>query len=1354
MKKLFITAMAMVLMFGSLFGDEISKPDKKTLWIDNFDKLQLNKDRYNGWGRPRGLESVSVTGKDGAMVFKETGKGTYAHLQRYLPYDLRKDGYPFLQIKMLKSPGWTSLSNASTGGQMFINKLRGPCLLSIDLRRTSGLSRKKTGKFCLSMVVTGPRGHKPGKEVKIDWMRMISDSNDTIDVSLDDKQKKGEAGQGFVSIGDRLRLNLNTSEICNSVKFRIVVGRTGKPLKIDGRTEFIATSDADKNGRVWSVDIPVSNKSEKKFKTWYERKGKINNGSSKVYVEALIDGGDYPRIVGMVPYGFDLTSNAITPAAIKKMMAGQVLLETKFDGKPNDGWKPVAGDQWVRKNGSFGDLSDNEGPDGYGVWASNGKSWWDDYKFSADMTHEFDGVGSVFLVVRFQDPKNYYALEWLAKGKTDDLKLIRCKDGKRYIIATSEGHKLDKFPFKLAIAISGDYLIGSVNGKPVVTGFAGDFAKGRIALGEMGRKVLIDNAKVERIVSKRKESRFLRNCKLEYGLKPKYFLRNTGKMSIPFKLSNKSDKPFEHVNLSIDMVEENDDPKSEAPEKSLFKPINKQIAKLEAGKTITVNFDIDTKLLKPAEYQLRTQVGIPREGLVRDEIFPVGIARNWNPERFNYFTWNLPHNDQLIKDYVDHGFTMGIGGGRATPLDWKYKGNPVPPEMIPKRRGGKGPSKYHILDLCLKHGFIGGTNLQASFGKIFPDDVYGLNTNGKKTFKTKLPVPNNKKFRDFNIKMAETYARQNKDYQAYRLMNMNTETEYHNHPDFSEEGKKFTKNSFGAPAPKGAISSYSMPQEIIKKAVKNGIIEDDNEYMRFYRWFWLKGEGYNTMAIDMKKAINKVAPEILVFHDPSERMPFIRDRNDGINPWDWTYTVPNSLTLTYKIETIRAMAEPGNDKIVNYVQILWKQWTANDKNLCPSATIIRLGLLNSASRPVYAVGHWHSSWMRKKAHLDRWEAVKDLNDNFFKPMGPVLNNLKKDTPRKIAMMVSSTNQMFATKFTGYWRVATAMSAWYEAFSRAGLPLDIIFEESVVEGGLKKYKALFIPFGEVISRSAYNKINEFAKGGGQVVTDHNLTYKIPGATKFKGNFDHMVWPKWGWYQVRHGSGVKAAERIKIMWKNVAEVENVFAAFRKEVPTANSKWLLINQREWQGIRYIYAINDHRSAGAIGKKWGIILENGEPLTASIKLPKGSDKVHIYDLAAHTKVKTTIKNGTVSWSSDYAPASAKLFALLPQEIASTRVAVPKQTERGKSFAIDVMVIDAAGKPIKGLIPIQVTIKDGQGSVSDYSDYYAVKDGKFTMNGIIAINDTGGTWCVKVKNLANGTVTTKYFKVPTMEKE
>ena len=1327
----------------------VRSPRSGVLWEESFDQLELHENRHDGWGNLKEPPGASLTVKNGILTLRETSDRSYWSIQRYVPYDLRENGAPYLHLCLAEGAGKAAIGNASTGGMGFVDGMFGPGLFSVDLRCCKGLSRTKPGAYALSFMVFGPRDRTPGPEVRIDWIRTDSSPSDLVEVTLEDEQKEGEAGFGYVSIGDRLRFDLNTSEQVDAVSFRILVGRTGKPLNIDRRIEFPGVTDPDAKGRVWSASVPVTRASDTTFKTWYEKKGKIVSGCGRTHVVARVKGGAHARLLGRMPYGFDLTAKAVSPQTVAELLAGKELLNTNFDTPAPDGWRPVAGENWVRLRGRFGDLSDSPGPENLGVWATNGEAWWDDYRFTAEMAEELDGAGSVFLAVRFQDPANYYALEWQASRK-DTLRLVRCKDGNRYTIGESEGHTLNTFPFTLAVAVSGDFLAGYLNGQQVVTGFAGDFEKGGIALGEMGRKVLVDNVHVERLVTRTKRSRFFRDFHFDYALKPRYFLRDTGPLEFPFSVRNTGDAPFERAHVRIEFGDVFDNPVHEGADAAPYFPlVAREIDTLAPGQEMTVHFSIDTRLLKAGEYLLKTQASVPREGLVRDEVVRIGIARNWNPERFNYFTWGLPRTEEALEDYAEHGHTMGIAGGRATPLDWEHGGNPVPESARPERSGPKTEkSSFHQFDLCLKYGILGGTNLQSNHGNFFPPEVYGVNRIGKDEKPTRLPLPYAPAFHDFSVNFARTHAKQYGAYPAYRLMNINTETENHNQPDFSPLGLKRVREEFGADIPEGCENMYAFPHTKMPGLADNGVIDDDHPVLRFYRWFWLKGEGFNALAIDMCKAVNEENPDILVFHDPAERMPFVRDRHDGIDPWDWTYTTPNPLTLPFKIEAIRGFAEPGNDHIVNYVQVLWKRWTAGAVDLCPSAAVIRLGLLHSSSRPVYAVGHWNTGWMTRTQNRDRWEAVENLYQTFWKPLGPVLTNLKEDAPREVAFLVSHTNQLFAETFRGTWRVESALSAWHEAFLRAGLPVDVMYEETVAEGGLKRYKALFIPFGEVISRSAHEQIVAFAEAGGRVVADHNLGYTVPNVVSVRNDMDHMVWPQWGWYRLRHGDGVTAAQRVEHMWAAVEEISTLFSEECSRIPTADDPWLVVNERRWRGTRYIYAVNDKRSAGWVGKRWQAILEQGEPLHAGIKAPAGQVAA-VYDLTAQREVNTASIGGNLVWEDDFAPASAKLYALLPQRVERLELVVPETAERGKPFTIVARVLDKSGACVQGLVPIRLTLRDGQGARSEYSDTFAAKDGVVTVNGWIALNDTGGTWSVKVRELATGGVARAHFRVP-----
>ncbi|MCX5642197.1 MAG: beta-galactosidase trimerization domain-containing protein [Candidatus Omnitrophica bacterium] len=1196
-------------------------------------------------------------------------------------------------------------------------------------------------------------------------------ATDRIRIQLQDAQTKGQPGFGVASVGDKLLLELNTSTRCKKVVFRLLDTRAGKPIIIDGRTEFPAPYNPDSSGQSWLVTVPVTEASQSDFKTGAPKSKTVPAGIEGIQVVAEVEGGSYSRLVTVPTFGFDLTvGRTLTAAPVEQtpdaLLIGKTLLESDFNQGEDPQWKVVAGNQWTYLRNRFGDTSDSYGPDLLGNWAVAGQEEWTDYNLSADMAEQMDGLGLFTLAVRFQNPRNYYGLEW-SVGETAGnlLRLVRCKDGQRFEIAQADGLVMDKLPLRLGISVSGDYLSGTLNGKTIVSGYAGDFASGPVAIGEKSRMVLADNIKVVQIISPGKKSRFFSDFKVKYTLAPRYFLRDAGIVELPFSVTNTGKEPFAQARLQIafdaylsspegiDIIRlENMDSPSY---KSLLAPLNVDIPRLEPGNSITIKYALDTRLLKQGEYILKIRSNIPGEQSVYNEVIPIGIARNWNPDRFNYFSWGLPDNSNNIeadlKDYAEHGHTMGMAastGGRGTQLDWQNNGNPIPEANRPKSYGpNSNPARFSPLDYCLKYGLIAGVNLQSNHGSFFPDEMHGKTKNNA----SQALLPYHPKFYEYSLNLARTYARQYSAYPACRLFNINSETEYELQPDFSELGLARSKRLFGAIPPEGCTDNTGIPGSQVPGLITNGIVDDNHPVARYYHWFWLEGEGWNVIDREMAKVIREVSPDTLVFHDPADRMPFIRDRHDGINPWDWTYTTPGPLNMVYKTEVLRALAKSPNDKIFNSVQVLWKATVLSPQDECPSAAVIRLGLLYSTSRPVYAAGHWNTDWMRNNSNLDRWEAVKDLSESFWKPLGPVITSLQTDAPREVAFLVSSNNQLFRYKNRGsIWSWEAAFAAWNEAFLRAGLPVDIIFEESVAEGKLAKYKAVFIPCGELIGKSAYDQLIAYAKNGGKVVADNTLGYNVPGVTILKSDSAFMDYYRWVFSSATR---LSAPDRAKMMGTVSDEIAGIFAEYRAKLPTADNKQLIVNTRLWEDIPYIFAINDNRSAGTQVGQYGVMLENGEPLTASITLPLSRGSRAVYDLVEHRKVETTNAKQGLRWSKQYAPASGTLFAVLPQEIAGLEVTVPdKPVAAGQAFTITARLLDAGAKPVRGRLPLRLTIRDGQGSVSEYSDVFAFTNGQFKKSGFIARNDMTGTWSVQIDDLASGRSVTKYFQATTKQ--
>ncbi|MFO7947982.1 MAG: beta-galactosidase trimerization domain-containing protein, partial [Armatimonadota bacterium] len=373
----------------------------------------------------------------------------------------------------------------------------------------------------------------------------------------------------------------------------------------------------------------------------------------------------------------------------------------------------------------------------------------------------------------------------------------------------------------------------------------------------------------------------------------------------------------------------------------------------------------------------------------------------------------------------------------------------------------------------------------------------------------------------------------------------------------------------------------------------------------------------------------------------------------------------------------------------------------------------------------------------------------ELADRIWKPLGPVITQLETP-PRDVAFYMSHTNELFGENAAGWQRFA-AYAAWHEAFMRVGLPVDIIFESQVTDGELSDYDALFIPFGEVTSQSAHEQIVKFAENGGKVVADHNLGYEVPGVQTLRTDLDHMMYPNWAWRRVKNeGEGVTAQQRTKAMMDVVDEISEVFAPELSDQPVPNSFWLIVNQREFEGVPYIFAINDKREPGDQVGEYETMFERGVPLYNGEITTAGTENIAaVYDLVRHQRVPVETTSRGVRWNHTYEPAFGTIFACLPEEIADIELTVPDDPVlRGEAFDLQVRILDTDGNPVRGAIPIEVTIEDGQGAKCEYSDYYAATGGVWEMTGHIAINDTRGPWKVTARDLASGREITEYLRV------
>ncbi len=66
--------------------------------------------------------------------------------------------------------------------------------------------------------------------------------------------------------------------------------------------------------------------------------------------------------------------------------------------------------------------------------------------------------------------------------------------------------------------------------------------------------------------------------------------------------------------------------------------------------------------------------------------------------------------------------------------------------------------------------------------------------------------------------------------------------------------------------------------------------------------------------------------------------------------------------------------------------------------------------------------------------------------------------------------------------------------------------------------------------------------------------------------------------------------------------------------------------------------------------------------------------------------------------------------------------------------------IVDADGRPIDAVIPLEIQVVDARGELREHSGHYGAKDGKVDLTLDIPTNAAAGSWKIQARDLASGT--------------
>ncbi|MBR4674394.1 MAG: hypothetical protein IKP00_08015 [Victivallales bacterium] len=699
---------------------------------------------------------------------------------------------------------------------------------------------------------------------------------------------------------------------------------------------------------------------------------------------------------------------------------------------------------------------------------------------------------------------------------------------------------------------------------------------------------------------------------------------------------------------------------------------------------------------------------------------------------------------QSIEEVKNAGFTHKVCG--IYPISGNFSQNSIP-ELV------------EGMDNNLANGLYVYTAIHSKYRFINQKRFLCKDRNGKEYSNHGLEASRPEVQEEFR-QVAEDMSKYLGDHPAWDSTLLNSEIRGSARPSFTGVQEANFKKFAGYDIPADITGASPLPYSAIPDFPWDRIIDSKEPHFVYYNWFRQHGDGWNDVQSILSKAIHKyMKHHHFTFHDPAVRvLPQWGSGGDSDVISQWTYTYPDPIKIGQATDELFAMADgkPGQ-KVMKMTQAIWyrsatapkgktvanpPEWLSREKEaafITIAPDFLREAIWSKISRPVQGIMyHGSGSLLAVENHGYRYtnpESKKVLADavaRVLRPLGPVLKRIPDRAP-EVAILESATGWLYANKhcpngWSNNWGAEIHL-----ALQWANLQPSIIYEDHLLTNHpkLANLKVIVMPGAEVLTKEVLAKLQELQSKGVILVGDEYTAPALMVDFRIRSVPRSTPDPK----------GSKAAFQ---------KLGNEIAAMLKPYYTApmhaSNNDLVMRRRGNDAADYLFVLNDKRTFGDYVGQWGLVMEKGLPNSGTVTVNHSSAAV--YDLVKHQKVKKNFWGKDTSVDIQLGPGDGTLLLLLDREIKKVALAAPKEVARGAAFAVDIKVLDNAGKPIQAILPLEITLTDAAGTRLPGSGYVAAPDGAFTLNQIAATNMATGTVTMTVKDLASGLASTTTFTV------
>jgi len=775
------------------------------------------------------------------------------------------------------------------------------------------------------------------------------------------------------------------------------------------------------------------------------------------------------------------------------------------------------------------------------------------------------------------------------------------------------------------------------------------------------------------------------------------------------------------------------------------------LPELAPGAEYTVKFSINTEL-KPDLYTLRARLELGGLTVVRTADYQI-VARP--APQMPVVMWGAGGSE--IPRLKEIGFTHFIGFGAQVDDIWAQRAEktevaPGSPEYIQKN--------LLTLDQALANDLHVVTTLAPSRWLENKSELLRVDRTGKplerKDICASLP-----ELPAFYEKVGRSVSRTYGQHPAFAAALIDSEVRDASQPSFNEVDVQNYQKFAAAEIPEEGKTRRGVDWKTLKDFPADRVIADEDPLLKYYRWFWTVGDGWNTLHSALSKGVkSRASRDFWTFFDPAVRQPSISGAGGSVDVLShWTYTYPDPQRIGMCADQLLAMSEASgrHQRVMKMTQLIWYRsqtapikkgqpadgvaWEDHD----PDAAYITIAPMHlkeafwtKIARPIEGIMYhgWQSLVPTESTSGYRYtnpntvHMLTELIHDVVQPLGPTLMSIP-DERGEVAMLESFTSQMFAGR-GGYGNNTGWSADVWMALQHAHVRTDILYEETLIKNGLSGRKLLIMTDCDVLTQSVVKRIQDWQKKGGKIIADENLCPAIKAdvtLTSFK--------------RLKKASDDKA--KVLQLASELGPQVGQLGVVSKI--TADSPEVILRSRRFGDATYLFVINDRREAGNYVGQNGLVMENGLPTSSTLSLKQ--DNASIYELTSGSLIiPQRDSSGELRWKVDLGPCDGRIFMIMPKPLLQLNCSVPQTANRGQTAEVNVTLTTTQDAPLKAVIPLQVEIRDANGKRAEGSGYYAAENGIFTLPLAIASNEDPGSWEIRVSELASGMKTTKWLNV------